>query len=129
MKKITTTIFACLLFIVSLFAFAGCGNANTNENLWYCYKIFDLESGSLDLKKNEIEYYIEFFPEDKTYVRNYTSKTQTKVMKGTYTTSGDGQMFIYLESGTLFGTFSIEGDEATLSGISSVYTEYFSRNK
>ena len=129
MKKITTTICACLLFLVSLFAFAGCGKSNTNENLWYCYKIFDLESGSSDLKKDGIEYYIEFFPEDKTYVRNYTNQGKTTEKKGTYTTNGDGQMFIYLENGTLFATFSIDGDEATLSGISSVYTEYFSRNK
>lgn len=129
MKKITTTIFACLMFIISLFAFTGCGNENKNENLWYCYQIWDLESGTLDLKKNDIEYYIEFFPEDKTYVRNYTEDGETTEMNGTYTIGDSGQMFIYLESGTLFGIFTIDGEEASLSGISSMYTESFRRNK
>lgn len=130
MKKFLATLYSCLLFVFTLLPMASCGkksnNGDGNENLWHGYKIFD--GSTLDLDANEIEYTLEFFPESGTYLRSITRSGETSEITGTYNKREDGVIFMYSRSGSPWGIFTVDGDEATVSSIDSLYMEYFTQD-
>jgi hypothetical protein len=107
---------------------ASCGKkgGDGNENLWHGYKIYD--GSTLDLDANGIEYTLEFFPESGTYVRTITQLGETSEISGTYIENEDGTIYMYSKNGSPWGIFTVDGDEATVSGITSLYMEYFTQD-
>ena len=136
MRKTLAFLTMCLLFLFALFPMVACGDKDEdgtevyddtrNENLWHGYKIYD--GSTLNLKEKGIEYTLEFYPEDGTYLRRLTQSGQTTEIFGSYIDNGGGVIYMYLQSGSPWGIFMIEGEEATVTSISSLYMEYFTRD-
>lgn len=128
MKKYLVVLCSCLLFVFALFPTIACGKkgGDSNENLWHGYKIYN--GSTLDLEESGIDYTLEFFPENGTYLCSVTQLGETSEITGTYSEGEDGVIYMYSTPDTLKGIFTIDGNSAILSSTTSVYMEYFTRD-
>ena len=133
MKKFLTILLACLLSFVALFTASSCSKTEKRD-IWYCYQVWSLSSGTLDVKEYpSLEISIEFF-DDNTFLKLVTQDGKTSSFSGTYIINESTNGYsLYNSNGDPIGIASKSEDGKTMQysnlDVYSMQNEYYQRGK